>query len=66
MAMDYLNYAKDILTLWKIKPLPDIFSAFNGGCSKPGSLLTFSEFLLLETSICYRFLFTFIKCALTS
>lgn len=28
MAMDYLNYAKDILTLWKIKPLPYVFRHF--------------------------------------
>lgn len=59
MAMDYLNYAKDILTLWKIKLLPHVFPAFsavNGVCSKLGSLLTFSEFLLLETSTCYGFL----------
>lgn len=60
IATDYLNYAKDILTLWKIKLLPSVFlvfSAFNDICIKTGSLLNFAELLLLlETSICYGFL----------
>lgn len=60
MAMDYLNYVKDILTLWKIKLLPYVFpafSAFNDICIETGSLLNFAELLLLlETSICYGFL----------
>lgn len=60
MAMDYLNYAKDILTLWKIKLLPYVFSAFfafNDVCIQTGSLLNFTELLLLlENSICYSFL----------
>lgn len=60
MAMDYLNYAKDILTLWKIKLLPYIFptfSAFNDVCIQTGSLLNFAELLLLlEISICCGFL----------
>lgn len=60
MAMDYLNYAKDLLTPWKIKLLPyvfPVFSAFNDICIEMGSLLNFAELLLLpETSICYGFL----------
>lgn len=60
MAMDYLNYAKDILTLRKIKLLPYVFpafSAFNDVCIQTGSLLNFAELLsLLENSICYGFL----------
>lgn len=60
MAMDYLNYAKDILTLWKIKLLPYIFpafSAFDVICIQTGSLLNFAELpLSLENSICYGFL----------
>lgn len=60
MAMDYLYYAKDILTLWKIKLLPyvfPVFSAFNDISIKTESLLNFAELLvLLETSICYGFL----------
>lgn len=60
MATDYLNNAKDILTLWKIKLLLYVFpafSAFNDICIKTGSLLNFAELLLLlETSICHGFL----------
>lgn len=60
MAMDYLNYAKDVLTLWKIKLLPYVFpafSAFTDVCIQTGSLLNFSELLLLlENSICYGLL----------
>lgn len=60
IAMDYLNYGKDILTLWRIKLFPYVFpafSAFNDICIKTGSLLNFAELLLLlATSICYGFL----------
>lgn len=60
MAMDYLNYAKDVLTLRKIKLLPYVFlafSAFTDVCIQTESLLNFAELLLLlEISICYGFL----------
>lgn len=58
-AMDYLNYAKDILTLWKIKLLPckfPVFSTFHDVFIKTGSLLNFADLLLLETSVCHGFL----------
>lgn len=58
--MDYLNYAKDILTPLKRKLLPynfPAFYAFNDVCIKTGSLLNSAELLLLlETPICYGFL----------
>lgn len=60
MAMDYLNYAKDLLNTLEIKLLPyifPVFSALNDICIKAGSLLNLAELLLLlEISVCYGFL----------
>lgn len=58
MAMDYLNYAENILTLWKTKFLLYVylvFSSFKGVCIKRGSLLNFAEFQLLQFCLIYFF-----------
>lgn len=57
--MDYLNYAENILILWKTKFLLylfPVFSSFKDVCIKRGSLLNFAEFQLLLFCLIYFFL----------